>query len=78
WVVDDGEEVHVGVGGYASRFRPAEALRRFHARVAARFRLEGAVASERRGGRIPVGGVLPPRRSDGAVPSSRKRAATRA
>ncbi|HEX2208134.1 MAG TPA: NAD(P)/FAD-dependent oxidoreductase, partial [Longimicrobium sp.] len=36
WVVDDGEEVHVGVGGYASRFRPAEALRRFHARVAPR------------------------------------------
>ena len=59
WVVDDGEEVHVGVGGYASRFRPAEALRRFHARVAPRFGLEGAVACERRGGRIPVGGVLP-------------------
>lgn len=59
WVVDDGEEVHVGVGGYASRFKPAEALRRFHARVAPRFRLEGAVPSERRGGRIPVGGVLP-------------------
>jgi flavin-dependent dehydrogenase len=59
WVVDDGEEVHVGVGGYAARFRPAEALRRFHARVAPRFGLEGAAASERRGGRIPVGGVLP-------------------
>lgn len=59
WVVDDGEEVHVGVGGYASRFRPAEALRRFHARVAPRFGLEDAAASERRGGRIPVGGVLP-------------------
>lgn len=59
WVVDDGEEVHVGVGGYASRFRPAEALRRFHARVAPRFGLEGAAACERRGGRIPVGGVLP-------------------
>jgi flavin-dependent dehydrogenase len=59
WVVDDGEEVHVGVGGYASRFQPAEALRRFQARVAARFGLEGAVPCERRGGRIPVGGVLP-------------------
>ncbi|HEY0016355.1 MAG TPA: NAD(P)/FAD-dependent oxidoreductase [Longimicrobium sp.] len=59
WVVDDGEEVHVGVGGYASRFKPAEALRRFHARVAPRFGLAGAAASERRGGRIPVGGVLP-------------------
>lgn len=59
WVVDDGEEVHVGVGGYAARFRPAEALRRFHARVAPRFGLQGAAACERRGGRIPVGGVLP-------------------
>src|SRR5688572_15592738 len=58
WVVDDGEEVHVGVGGYASRFKPAEALRRFHARVAPRFGLRGAAACERRGGRIPVGGVL--------------------
>jgi flavin-dependent dehydrogenase len=59
WVVDDGEEVHVGVGGYASRFRPAEALRRFHARIAQRFGLEATTACERRGGRIPVGGVLP-------------------
>lgn len=59
WVVDDGEEVHVGVGGYASRFQPALALRRFAARVGPRFGLEGARASERRGGRIPVGGVLP-------------------
>jgi flavin-dependent dehydrogenase len=59
WVVDDGEEVHVGVGGYASRFRPAEALRRFRARVAPRFGLKGVAPCERRGGRIPVGGVLP-------------------
>lgn len=59
WVVDDGEEVHVGVGGYASRFRPAEALRGFLARVAPRFGLQGEAPVERRGGRIPVGGVLP-------------------
>ncbi|HEX6926336.1 MAG TPA: NAD(P)/FAD-dependent oxidoreductase [Longimicrobiaceae bacterium] len=59
WVVDDGEEVHVGVGGYASRFQPAEALRRFRERVAPRFGLQGVPAAERRGGRIPVGGVLP-------------------
>jgi flavin-dependent dehydrogenase len=59
WVVDDGEEVHVGVGGYASRFRPAEALNRFQSRVAPLFGLQGAVPNERRGGRIPVGGVLP-------------------
>jgi flavin-dependent dehydrogenase len=59
WVVSDGEEVHVGVGGYADRFQPAEALRRFRARVEGRFGLAGRVPDERRGGRIPVGGVLP-------------------
>ena len=59
WVVTDGEEVHVGVGGHADRFRPAEALRRFRARVDDRFGLRGRAADERRGGRIPVGGVLP-------------------
>jgi flavin-dependent dehydrogenase len=59
WVVADGEEVHVGVGGYASRFRPAAALRRFHARVRDRFGLRDRTPDERRGGRIPVGGVLP-------------------
>lgn len=58
WVVDDGEEVHVGVGGDPSRFRPAEALRRFRARVAPLFGLDGVRPAERRGGRIPVGGVL--------------------
>jgi flavin-dependent dehydrogenase len=59
WVVADGEEVHLGVGGYAARFRPADALRRFRARVEDRFGLAGRPADERRGGRIPVGGVLP-------------------
>jgi flavin-dependent dehydrogenase len=59
WVVADGEEVHLGVGGYAERFRPAAALRRFRAKVEDRFGLRGKMADERRGGRIPVGGVLP-------------------
>jgi flavin-dependent dehydrogenase len=59
WVVADGEEVHVGVGGHAERFRPAEALRTFRERVQDRFGLRGRVPDERRGGRIPVGGVLP-------------------
>lgn len=59
WVVSDGEEVHLGVGGYADRFRPAEALRRFRARVEDSFALRGRTPDERRGGRIPVGGVLP-------------------
>ena len=58
WVVSDGEEIHLGVGGYAERFAPAEALREFRERVSAQFGLEGREPDERRGGRIPVGGVL--------------------
>jgi flavin-dependent dehydrogenase len=58
WVVSDGEEIHVGVGGYADRFAPAEAMREFRGRVSAQFGLEGREPDERRGGRIPVGGVL--------------------
>lgn len=52
WVVDDGEEVHAGVGGYPHRFRPAEAL--------ADFLRTAGVEGERietRGGCIPVGGI---------------------
>lgn len=58
WVVCDGEETHVGVGGYASRFDPLKALETFRAETDARFGLAGARRVERRGGRIPVGGVL--------------------
>lgn len=31
WVVHDGEEVHVGVGGCPGRFQPARALAGFRA-----------------------------------------------
>ncbi|HYY97098.1 MAG TPA: NAD(P)/FAD-dependent oxidoreductase [Pyrinomonadaceae bacterium] len=58
WVVCDGEETHVGVGGYASRFDPSKALESFRAETDARFGLSSARRVERRGGRIPVGGVL--------------------
>jgi flavin-dependent dehydrogenase len=58
WVVCDGEETHVGVGGYASRFDPLKALENFRAETDARFGLALARRVERRGGRIPVGGVL--------------------
>ena len=58
WVVCDGEETHVGVGGYAERFDPARALEEFRAEVALRFDFTRARKVERRGGRIPVGGVL--------------------
>ncbi|MET0753394.1 MAG: FAD-binding monooxygenase, partial [Pyrinomonadaceae bacterium] len=59
WIADDGEEIHIGVGGYAANFNPREALRSFKEKTAKVFDLEGAKLMEARGGRIPVGGVLP-------------------
>lgn len=53
WIVDDGDEVHVGVGGDPKRFDPAQALKAFE-----RERDLGTPI-ERRGGLIPVNGVLP-------------------
>jgi flavin-dependent dehydrogenase len=58
WVVSDGGETHVGVGGYAARFDPARALEIFRASLDGIVDLTGARRVERRGGRIPVGGVL--------------------
>jgi flavin-dependent dehydrogenase len=58
WVVCDGEETHVGVGGYAERFDPARALEEFRAEMSRTFDFTRARRVERRGGRIPVGGVL--------------------
>ena len=58
WVVNDGHETHLGVGGYAARFDPPRALESFRARVSGLVDLRCAERVERRGGRIPVGGVL--------------------
>jgi len=58
WLVHDGEEVHLGVGGYPARFDPQKALRVFRASVGGIVDLSQARLVERRGGRIPVGGVL--------------------
>jgi flavin-dependent dehydrogenase len=58
WIVHDGEEVHLGVGGYPSRFDPMTALKEFRASVKGIVDLRNAKLIERRGGRIPVGGVL--------------------
>jgi flavin-dependent dehydrogenase len=58
WVVHDGEETHIGVGGYAQRFEPLRALEKFRTSLGALFDLSRAEFVERRGGRIPVGGVL--------------------
>jgi flavin-dependent dehydrogenase len=58
WAVHDGEQVHVGVGGYPERFDPISALSEFRASLAGILDLSRARVVERRGGRIPVGGVL--------------------
>jgi flavin-dependent dehydrogenase len=52
WVVDDGSEAHVGVAGYRNRFDPIASLTRFREIVNA------GRAIERRGGLIPVNGIL--------------------
>jgi len=57
WVVNDGDEIHVGVAGYAERFEPRSALAAFTEKIAAVENLDGAVRLERRGGLIPVGGI---------------------
>jgi flavin-dependent dehydrogenase len=59
WIADDGASVHVGVGGYASKFQPGAALERFRASVESIAALGGAQLVERRAGRIPVGSILP-------------------
>ncbi len=58
WLVHDGEETHVGVGGYAARFNPVRALEEFRASLEGMSDFSKARQLERRGGRIPVGGVL--------------------
>ncbi|MGY1704743.1 NAD(P)/FAD-dependent oxidoreductase [Geodermatophilus sp. SYSU D00697] len=60
WVVNDGRHAHVGVAGYADRFPGGlrRAVERFGARAPG---LSGVVRPdrvERRGGPIPVGGLL--------------------
>ncbi len=58
WVIEDGTETHVGTGGYSARFEPLRALEEFKQSVAQMFALDAGRRVERRGGRIPVGGVL--------------------
>jgi flavin-dependent dehydrogenase len=58
WVVHDGLETHVGVGGYARRYAVREALTAFLRQAGRYVDLAAGELVERRGGRIPVGGVL--------------------
>jgi flavin-dependent dehydrogenase len=58
WIAHDGEETHLGVGGYPDRFDAPVALQTFRKRVASLIDLRQAKQIERRAGYIPVGGVL--------------------
>lgn len=58
WAANDGEETHIGVAGYASRFDPTLALEEFRESLRDVLDMTRAKPVERRGGRIPVGGVL--------------------
>ena len=58
WIAYDGEETHLGVGGYPSLFDPVPALQDFRSRVAHIIDLRNAKQIETRAGFIPVGGVL--------------------
>lgn len=58
WATNDGEDTHIGVAGYALRFNPAKALEEFRESLGEVLDTSRAKHVERRGGRIPVGGVL--------------------
>lgn len=58
WVADDGVEIHIGVGGYSSGYKPREALETFKKKIASKFDPMELSFAESRGGRIPVGGIL--------------------
>lgn len=58
WIAYDGEETHLGVGGYPSLFDPTTALQDFRSRVTDIIDLRNAKQIESRAGFIPVGGVL--------------------
>jgi len=58
WIAHDGEEAHLGVGGYSANFDPNAALETFRSRVTHIIDLKHAKQIERRAGYIPVGGVL--------------------
>ncbi|MEP6818022.1 MAG: NAD(P)/FAD-dependent oxidoreductase [bacterium] len=58
WIAHDGEDTHIGVGGYRAMFEPVAALEKFEKSLGGIVDLRNAKQVERRGGRIPVGGVL--------------------
>ena len=59
WAVHDGEQVHLGAGGRTDAFAPLSALSEIRRRAGELFDLSASRTVERRGGKIPVGGILP-------------------
>jgi flavin-dependent dehydrogenase len=55
WIACDGERAHAGVAGYRDRFNPAAALAEFRRRI---HHIASGRTIERRGGLIPVNGIL--------------------
>jgi len=58
WVANDGEDTHIGVGGYAALFEPVQALEQFKSSLQGIADLRNATLIERRGGRIPGAGAV--------------------
>lgn len=58
WLVHDGAEVHLGVAGDPARFEARQALEKLRARAGRLVPLERGRVVERRGGWIPVNGML--------------------
>ncbi|MHB0970814.1 MAG: FAD-dependent monooxygenase [Thermoanaerobaculia bacterium] len=58
WIVDDGEDPHIGAGGYAERFNPLDALAAVRRAAEEMVDLRSAAFVGRRGGKIPVNGLL--------------------
>ncbi|MFE7541003.1 FAD-dependent oxidoreductase [Streptomyces platensis] len=60
WVINDGRHAHVGVAGYADRYPDGlrRALEQFSASAPGLTGIERPETVERRGGPIPVGGLL--------------------
>jgi flavin-dependent dehydrogenase len=59
WVTNDGVDCHIGVGGYYAGENAREALELFKQKVIGKIvDLNEAKLVEKRGGKIPVGGVL--------------------
>ena len=59
WITNDGEEIHIGVGGYPKHFKPRQALAEFKEKTSGKIMdISKSELLETRGGRIPVGGIM--------------------